>query len=101
MTRTDCDAWDLASSVGVTATMVAAARAVATRRARPIITDELAEPLVRAVGLNVLSQLASGQIDSASLENDIGVPRMADMFAARTRFFDDFCVAATQTCGRW
>ncbi|OBA76838.1 SAM-dependent methyltransferase [Mycobacterium sp. 1554424.7] len=96
MARTERDAWDLASSVGATATMVAAARAVATRRPQPIITDELAEPLVRAVGLDVLSQLASGEIDSGSLESDIGVPRMVDMFAARTRFFDDFCVEATR-----
>ncbi|MGH3541478.1 MAG: SAM-dependent methyltransferase, partial [Mycobacterium sp.] len=31
MARTDDDTWDLASSVGVTATMVAAARAMASR----------------------------------------------------------------------
>ena len=31
MPRTENDTWDLASSVGATATMVAAARAVATR----------------------------------------------------------------------
>ena len=30
MTRTENDTWDLASSVGATATMVAAARAIAT-----------------------------------------------------------------------
>ncbi len=35
MTRTDNDTWDLASSVGATATMVAAARAVATSADRP------------------------------------------------------------------
>jgi O-methyltransferase involved in polyketide biosynthesis len=32
MARADNDGWDLASSVTATATMVAAARAVATRR---------------------------------------------------------------------
>ena len=31
MARSDSDSWDLASSVGATATMVAAARAVASR----------------------------------------------------------------------
>jgi O-methyltransferase involved in polyketide biosynthesis len=50
MKRTEDDTWDLASSVGATATMVAAARAVATRTADPLITDPFAEPLVRAVG---------------------------------------------------
>ena len=31
MTRADADSWDIASSVGATATMVAAARAIASR----------------------------------------------------------------------
>lgn len=51
MARSEGDTWDLANSVGATATMVAAARAAATRRA--IITDEFAEPLVRAAGLDL------------------------------------------------
>ena len=38
MTRTDQDTWDLASSVGATATMVAAARAVASNEAAPCRT---------------------------------------------------------------
>ena len=37
MSRTDSDSWDLASSVGTTATMVAAARAVGSREARPAL----------------------------------------------------------------
>ena len=45
-TRYDGDTWDLASSVGATATMVAAARAMATRADRPLINDPYAEPLV-------------------------------------------------------
>ena len=52
MMRAEDDTWDLASSVGATATMVAAARAVATRTADPLITDPFAEPLVRAVGVD-------------------------------------------------
>ena len=52
MPRTDNDTWDLASSVGATATMVAAARAVATRADDPVIDDPFAEPLVRAVGVD-------------------------------------------------
>jgi O-methyltransferase involved in polyketide biosynthesis len=38
-TRYDGDTWDLASSVGATATMAAAARAIATRADRPLIDD--------------------------------------------------------------
>ncbi|MGO8851132.1 MAG: SAM-dependent methyltransferase, partial [Mycobacterium sp.] len=46
MGRTDNDTWDLATSVGATATMVAAGRARATRDG--LIDDRFAEPLVRA-----------------------------------------------------
>src|SRR5262249_22195864 len=56
--RTDGDSWDLASSVGTTATMVAAARAVASREADPLFDDPYAAPLVRAVGLDFFTKLA-------------------------------------------
>ncbi|WP_196761586.1 class I SAM-dependent methyltransferase, partial [Mycobacterium avium] len=72
MTRSEGDTWNLASSVGATATMVAAARAAATRRPRPVLTDEYAEPLVRAVGLDVFTKLASGELDPDDLERDVG-----------------------------
>ncbi len=94
MARTEGDTWDLASSVGATATMVAAARAAATRSSQPVITDEYAEPLVRAVGLDVFTKLASGEIDSDDLEKGVGFPRMVDTFAARARFYDDYFAAA-------
>ena len=53
MTRSEGDTWDLASSVGATATSVAASRALATRRPDPLIVDPFAEPLVKAVGLGL------------------------------------------------
>ena len=37
MARIDSDSWDLASSVGATATMVAARRAAATKTAEPTV----------------------------------------------------------------
>jgi O-methyltransferase involved in polyketide biosynthesis len=46
MKRTDDDTWDLGSSVGATATMVASARAVAARRPDSVVHDLFAEPLV-------------------------------------------------------
>ncbi|MCV7093123.1 class I SAM-dependent methyltransferase [Mycobacterium interjectum] len=94
MARTEGDTWDLANSVGATATMVAAARAAATRRPQPVITDEYAEPLVRAVGLDVFTKLASGELDSDDLEKGVGFPRIVDTFAARARFYDDYFAAA-------
>ncbi len=94
MARTEGDTWDLANSVGATATMVAAARAAATRRPQPVITDEYAEPLVRAVGLDVFTKLASGELESDDLEKGVGFPRIVDTFAARARFYDDYFAAA-------
>ena len=61
--RTDGDSWDLASSVGTTATMVAAARAVASREADPLFDDPFAAPLVRAVGLDFFTKLADGEVE--------------------------------------
>jgi len=90
MTRTDHDSWDLRSSVGTTATMVAAARAVATRQPHPIINDPWAAPLVEAVGIESLSrivQLGAPPAD-AELGSDMRLQPMIDMFAVRTRFFD-------------
>jgi methyltransferase (TIGR00027 family) len=95
MTRSDGDTWDLASSVGATATMVAAARAAATRRPRPVITDEFAEPLVRAVGLDLFTRLAGGELEADEVEKSVNFPRMVDVFAARTRYYDDYFAAAT------
>ena len=94
MARTDRDSWDLASSVGATATMVAAARAAATRRPDPVINDPFAEPLVRAVGLDLFTKVASGELDFADVDDDGGFPRMVDTFAARARFYDDYLAEA-------
>jgi methyltransferase (TIGR00027 family) len=97
MARTDNDTWDLASSVGATATMVAAARAVATRADRPLIDDPFAEPLVRAVGVDALTRLATGDLAPEELGGDAAVRmnRMADHMAVRTAFFDEFFLDAT------
>ena len=96
MARTEGDSWDLANSVGATATMVAAARAAASKRPQPVVTDDFAEPLVRAVGLDVFTKLASGELDSDDLERDVRFLRMVDTFAARARYFDDYFAAAGQ-----
>jgi methyltransferase (TIGR00027 family) len=95
MARTEDDTWDLANSVGATATMVAAARAAATRSSQPVITDEFAEPLVRAVGLDVFTKVATGEIEFDDIEKAVGFPRMVDTFAARAKYFDDYFADAT------
>lgn len=95
MGRTDNDTWDLATSVGATATMVAAGRARATRNA--LIDDQFAEPLVRAVGVDFFTRWAIGELDADQVDvpgAPWGMQRMTDMLAARTRYIDAFFAAA-------
>ncbi len=93
MGRTDNDTWDLATSVGATATMVASGRARATRAENALINDRFAEPLVRAVGIAFFTRWAAGELDSADVDvpgAPWGMQRMTDMLAARTRYIDAF-----------
>ncbi|MCK8646859.1 class I SAM-dependent methyltransferase [Mycobacterium colombiense] len=98
MPRTDNDTWDLATSVGATATMVAAARAIATNADNPLIEDRFAEPLVRAVGVDFFTRWVSGDLVAADVddhESGWKLEHMPVAMAARTRFFDSFFRAAT------
>jgi methyltransferase (TIGR00027 family) len=99
MPRTDNDTWNLATSVGATATMVAAARAIATKADNPLIEDRFAEPLVRAVGVEFFTRWATGEIDAADVDYDESswkLEHMPGAMAARTRFFDTFFRDAMQ-----
>jgi methyltransferase (TIGR00027 family) len=99
MARTENDTWDLASSVGATATMVAAARAVASTGQDALINDPFAEPLVRAVGVDFFTRLATGELRAQDLDADsasVGMARMTDNMAVRTVFFDEFFLEATR-----
>src|SRR5699024_10131901 len=99
VTRTDNDSWDLASSVGMTATMVAAGRAMATKDPRGLINDPFAEHLVRAVGVDFFVKMIDNELDLATIENasPARVQAMIDGMAVRTRFFDEYLVDATDT----
>ncbi|TCO56030.1 SAM-dependent methyltransferase [Actinocrispum wychmicini] len=90
-TRHDGDTWDVASSVGATATMAAAARAIATRADRSLIDDPFAEPLVRAVGVDLLTQLATGEVPPGDLVEQVWI----DVAKVRTKFYDEFFLDAT------
>jgi methyltransferase (TIGR00027 family) len=96
--RFDGDTWDLASSVGLTATMVAAARAVASRAQDALVSDQFAAPLVRAVGVDFFARIATGELDPRDLDEDAakGMRRFADAMAMRTRYFDEFFLDATR-----
>ena len=63
MARTEGDTWDLASSVGATATGVAASRALASKQPSPLISDPFADALVKAVGLDYCNRMADGELE--------------------------------------
>lgn len=94
MARAEGDRWDLASSVGSTATMVAAARAVASREPDPLIDDPYAAPLVRAVGIDFFTKVVDGTLTFADSDDSGAARLMTDVMAVRTRFFDDFFLDA-------
>lgn len=96
MARSEGDSWDLASSVGATATMVAVGRAVASADEHAIIDDPWAAPLVRAVGIEAFTMMVDGKLDIAEIAPDAAaqVKSNIDEMAVRTKFFDDYFVAA-------
>jgi methyltransferase (TIGR00027 family) len=97
VSRVDGDSWDLASSVGATATMVAAARALATADPQQLINDPFADPLVRAVGVEFFVKMIDGTLDLSQFPDHSPerTQAMIDGMALRTRFFDEFLLGAT------
>lgn len=69
--------------------MVAAARALASTAADPIVDDPFAAPLVRAVGLDFFARLVDGDIPRDE-EADRELQVITESIAVRTRFFDEY-----------
>ena len=95
MSRTHDDSWDLAAGVGATATMVAAARAAASRGADAVAGDAFAESLVRAVGVGFFTKLAAGELSFADMGGDGGSAWMPYAFGIRTHHYDDFWTSSS------
>jgi methyltransferase (TIGR00027 family) len=92
--RTDDDTWDIATSVGSTAVMVAAARAAETAKADPLISDPYAKVLVAGAGTGIWEFMLDDTIPAKLAETD---PEAAAIFeymqsyqGVRTHFFDAF-----------
>ncbi len=94
MARTENDTWDLASSVGATATAVAMQRAMASQGPDALLDDPWADPLVRAVGEDTFIKLLDGAHGN---NGDPLLNRQAvnHQITVRTRVFDDFFLQAT------
>lgn len=92
--RSHDDTWDIATSVGSTAVMVAAARAKETESADPLIRDPYARILVGGAGPGMWESFLEDGVQDRIAEAD---PDAAALFAnmlsyqaVRTHFFDRF-----------
>ncbi len=101
MPRTADDSWDIATSVGATAVMVALARAAETASAEPLISDRFAEVLVSTPELEgVREQVAAWwnpqpeAEDEAAADFTVDSRNMIDYQAVRTHFFDAYFAGA-------
>ncbi|MGV0743592.1 class I SAM-dependent methyltransferase [Mycolicibacterium sp. XJ870] len=98
--RTHDDTWDIATSVGSTAVMVAAARAGETEREDALINDPYAKILVAGAGTGVWETLLDNEFASKITDVD---PEAAAIFehmgnyqAVRTHFFDAYFANAVE-----
>ena len=92
--RTDDDTWDIATSVGSTAVLVAAARAAETARPDRLISDPYAEILVAGAGTGIWKQMLDDELPAKLAAVD---PEAAAIFeymrsyqGVRSHFFDAF-----------
>jgi len=96
--RTDDDSWDIATSVGATAVMVAAARAAETDKDNPLIRDPYAKVLVAGAGTGVWEFMLDNEFVAKVADSDpevaAVVEHMGSYQAVRTHFFDEFFTAA-------
>lgn len=96
--RTPDDNWDIATSVGSTAVMVAAARAGETDRDEPLIRDPYAKMLVTGAGTGVwelmLDDSFVDKVAEVDTETAAIFEHMGNYQAVRTHFFDAYFSAA-------
>jgi methyltransferase (TIGR00027 family) len=96
--RTEGDSWDITESVGATALSVAAARAVATATADPLIRDEFAYLLVSSAG-RPWARLASPDLEWIGDDEHGRRSHLlaCEYQAVRTHFFDTYFADAVAT----
>ena len=96
--RTEGDSWDITESVGATALSVAAARAVATAAADPLIRDEFAYLLVSSAG-QPWARLASPGLEWIGDDEHGRRSHLlaCEYQAVRTHFFDTYFADAVAT----
>jgi methyltransferase (TIGR00027 family) len=93
--RTHDDTWDIKTSVGSTAVMVAAARAIETDRPDPLIRDPYAKLLVANSGADtlwkaMLDPSMVAKVEAIDAETAATIQHMRSYQAVRTNFFDTY-----------
>lgn len=92
--RSHDDSWDIDTSVGTTAVMVAAARAAESAATDPLISDPYARILVDGAGGGPWSMMLDEDFAARAEEIDpeaaVLFTHMGNYQAVRTRFFDDY-----------
>ncbi|MGZ4509949.1 MAG: class I SAM-dependent methyltransferase [Mycobacterium sp.] len=86
--RSDDDNWDIVSSVGYTALLVAGWRALHALSPQPLVRDDYAKVFIAA---SQDPYLAATLANPGTSEDEMAFPRL---YGVQTRFFDDFFVAA-------
>jgi methyltransferase (TIGR00027 family) len=98
MARTDNDTWDISESVGATALGVAAGRAAETNGDDPLIVDPYAQVFLEAAGDGIWNVYLKNDLPSELADVDPRLDErlaaMTDYIASRTKFFDEFFLAA-------
>jgi methyltransferase (TIGR00027 family) len=87
--RSEDDHWDIVSSVGYTALLVAGWRAVHAMSPQPLVRDDYAKYFVEASGD---PYLAGELANRGSSDDETAFPRL---YGVQTRFFDDFFDASS------
>lgn len=97
--RTNDDSWDIGTSVGSTAVLVAAARAGETERAVPLIRDPYAKVLVAGAGTGVWEYMLDDDFIAkiAGVDAEVAAifQNMGNYQAVRTHHFDDYFAKAS------
>jgi methyltransferase (TIGR00027 family) len=88
--RTDDDEWDIVSSVGYTALLVAGWRALHAASAQPLVKDDYAKHFITASADPYLT----GQL--ADPGTSAGATVFPRLYGVQTRFFDEFFMSAAQ-----
>jgi methyltransferase (TIGR00027 family) len=88
--RSDDDEWDIVSSVGYTALLVAGWRALHATGAQPLVRDDYAKHFITASADPFLTKALADPGTSA------GATAFPRLYGVQTRFFDEFFTAAAE-----